>query len=337
MSSSKSAGTTGLARKRRWLVQVEGGGFRLVEGDARLHDLVRQQQVTLQSQVYEISSGPRAVGDVLEAAQLLPPEPESEPPIRQPQLRAETRSPERVKLSEELALLNRPLEDEVEYYDEVPRGRTKTLFAAAMVVAALGGAGYPFLVQRHRADDAAAPATTGLPVAPSAASPPAEAGSSTSGESREAEPEGDPPVPPAAAAGKPAAPLGATSSPATRSGKPYQELLAEADRLLENGRSHRAEELYREALTDRPGDAAALTGLAYIQLDRGRIPDAVSTFKQALGHDEGYAPALFGLGEAYREQGRRDLAVQAFEAYLARQPSGRDAAAARRQIQQLSP
>jgi tetratricopeptide (TPR) repeat protein len=118
---------------------------------------------------------------------------------------------------------------------------------------------------------------------------------------------------------------------------PHQQLLAAADRSLENGRTHRAEELYREALADRPGDPAALTGLAYIHLDRGRIPDAVSAFKQALTRDEGYAPALFGLGEAYREQGRRDLAVRAFKAYLARDPSGRDAGAASRQIQQLSP
>lgn len=80
---------------------------------------------------------------------------ESEPPIRRPRLQVETRSPERIKLSEELAVLNRPLEDEIEYYDEVPRSRAKPVFAAVMVLAVIGGAGYLF-GQRHRTDDNAA-------------------------------------------------------------------------------------------------------------------------------------------------------------------------------------
>jgi hypothetical protein len=327
MTSSQATGAPGMTVRRRWLVKLEGGGLLVVDGDAELRELLRRQQVTFESQVYEISSGPRAVGDVLEIAQPPSPELESEPPIRQPRVRMETRSPDRVKLSEELAVLNRPLDDEVEYYDEGERSRAKPVLAAMLVIAALGGAGYRWLAQRHHADDHAA----------AAPSPEAEAGSATSGEPGEAAPEGDPPMPATAGEGPSAAPPAATSSPSSRLRKPYHEVLAEADRLLENGRSRRAEELYHEVLAARPGDAAALTGLAYVQLDRGRIPDAVSTFKQALGHDERYTPALFGLGEAYREQGRRDLAVQAFQAYLAREPAGRDAAAARRQIQQLSP
>jgi hypothetical protein len=155
---------------------------------------------------------------------------ESEPPIRRPHLQAETRSPERVKLSEELAILNRPLEDEVEYYDEVPPSRAKPVLAAMVVLVALGGAGYLLLAQRHSADDNAAagpvrqgeqPSPIGAQLSASAATPvvptkppgpAAEAASSTSGTLREIDPEGDPPMPSAAAAGDPAGPRGTKSS-----------------------------------------------------------------------------------------------------------------------------
>jgi len=167
---------------------------------------------------------------------------QSEPPIRQLHLQAETRSPERVKLSEELAILNRPLEDEVEYYDEVPRSRAKPVFAAVMVLAAIGGAGYLF-GQRHRADSdavappmgqgeqasstgasllapagtaAKAPATEPVPTRARVAGAAAEAGSSASRAPGEVEPEGDPPVPSAATAGDPAVP------PGTKSARPFR-------------------------------------------------------------------------------------------------------------------
>jgi hypothetical protein len=154
---------------------------------------------------------------------------ESEPPIRQPRFQVETRSPERVKLSEELAVLNRPLEDEVEYYDEVPPSRAKPAFAVVMVLVALGGASYFMFAQRHRADDNApappvrqgeqaspigaplpASATTAVvpanasttepppapaPVAPIGAGPASEARTRTSGTAGGLEPEGDPPPP----------------------------------------------------------------------------------------------------------------------------------------------
>ena len=167
---------------------------------------------------------------------------QSEPPIRQPHLQAETRSPERVKLSEELAILNRPLEDEVEYYDEVPRSRAKPVFAAVMVLAVIGGAGYLF-GQRHRADHdavappirqgeqasstgaslsasaataAKAPATEPVPTRAPVAGAAAEAGSGASRPPGELEPEGDPPVPSAAVAGNPAKP------PGTKSSRPFR-------------------------------------------------------------------------------------------------------------------
>ena len=134
-----------------WLIEIAGCEIHLVGSDAELRNLLRRRPVTGETQVYEVGARPRALQNVPELARLLPQAADSEPPIRQPRPRLETRSPERAKLSEELAVLNRPLEDEVEYYDEVRRSRAKPVFAAVMFVAALAGAGYLLLAQRDRA------------------------------------------------------------------------------------------------------------------------------------------------------------------------------------------
>src|SRR5512143_3405929 len=105
MTSGETTGALGLAGRRRWLVQIDGRGLRLVESDAELRDLVRHRRVTFHSRLYEVRSTSCTVADVLAVAPLLPSEPESEPPIR-----ADTRSLERIRLSEELAILDRPLE-----------------------------------------------------------------------------------------------------------------------------------------------------------------------------------------------------------------------------------
>jgi tetratricopeptide (TPR) repeat protein len=118
--------------------------------------------------------------------------------------------------------------------------------------------------------------------------------------------------------------------------RPYNELVVEAKRALETGRNRRALELYQQALAQQPAGADALTGLAYVHLDRGQAGKAISLFKQVLAHDGQHAPALFGLGEAYREQGQRQAALEAFKQYLAAQPAGPDAEIAKRQIQQLA-
>ena len=97
-----------------WLIEIAGCEIHLVGSDAELRNLLRRRPVTGETQVYEVGARPRALQNVPELARLLPQAADSEPPIRQPRPRLETRSPERIKLSEELAVLNRPLEDEVE-------------------------------------------------------------------------------------------------------------------------------------------------------------------------------------------------------------------------------
>ncbi len=115
----------------------------------------------------------------------------------------------------------------------------------------------------------------------------------------------------------------------------YAKLVAEADHLIENGSTDRAQRLYDKALKLRPGGAEALAGLGYAALDRGNGSQAFSFFKRALAADGGFGPALFGLAEAHRAAGDEDLALEHYRKYLAADPGGTDASAARRQIKTL--
>jgi predicted Zn finger-like uncharacterized protein len=115
----------------------------------------------------------------------------------------------------------------------------------------------------------------------------------------------------------------------------YEQLVAEGDRALENGQSAKAQKLYDEALRQQPNGVAAMTGSAYVLLDRHRSLAAIGVFKQVLSNAPHYAPALFGLGEAYRSQGETPHALEAYKNYLEQSPTGSDAPAARRQIKEL--
>jgi tetratricopeptide (TPR) repeat protein len=96
-----------------------------------------------------------------------------------------------------------------------------------------------------------------------------------------------------------------------------------------------AQKLYDEALKLQPGGVAAMTGSAYILMDKRRPLAAIGLFKQALERAPHFAPALFGLGEAYRSQGDFGRAIESYKSYLEQSPSGLDAPAARRQIKDL--
>jgi predicted Zn finger-like uncharacterized protein len=118
--------------------------------------------------------------------------------------------------------------------------------------------------------------------------------------------------------------------------KSYERLVADGDRFLENGKTAQAQKAYDEALHLQPNGVAAMTGSAYVLMDKRRSLAAIGLFKQALSNAPHYAPALFGLGEAYRSQGDAAQAVQAYKQYLEQSPTGSDAPAARRQIKELS-
>jgi len=133
-----------------------------------------------------------------------------------------------------------------------------------------------------------------------------------------------------------ATPRGAPATASNESkGRSYEALVADADHALENGNAIKAQKLYDDALRQQPNGVAAMTGSAYVLLDRRRPLAAIGLFKQALSNAPHFAPALFGLGEAYRAQGDASRAVQAYKDYLDQSPTGTDAPAAHRQIKEL--
>ena len=176
---------------------------------------------------------------------------------------------------------------------------------------------------------AAPPAAASPPPAPvpAAAAPPPPAG----------------PAPAAPPVAKGPAEAAAPSRPATHDlaaggdahPRSYEHLIAEADHAIENGQTAKAQKLYDEALKLQPNGVAAVTGSAYVLLDKQKPLAAIDTFKRALSGAPSFAPALFGLAEAYRLEGEPGPAIAAYKRYLEASPSGSDAPAARRQIREL--
>ena len=161
-----------------------------------------------------------------------------------------------------------------------------------------------------------APPAAPAPAAPPPAAPPvAKAPAEAPAPSR--------PVPRELAAGEDAHP------------RSYEHLIAEADHAIENGQTAKAQKLYDEALKLQPSGVAAVTGSAYVLLDKQKPLAAIDTFKRALAGAPSFAPALFGLAEAYRLEGEPAPAIAAYKRYLEASPSGADAPAARRQIREL--
>jgi tetratricopeptide (TPR) repeat protein len=116
----------------------------------------------------------------------------------------------------------------------------------------------------------------------------------------------------------------------------YADLVKEADRLLERGRTRDAVVLLEKALGLRPGGHEALSGLGYAAFDKGSPARAMSYFRQALRASPAYPPALLGLAEAYELMGDRSKSLEAFRTCAARAPGTPEAATAQRKIQQLA-
>jgi predicted Zn finger-like uncharacterized protein len=178
----------------------------------------------------------------------------------------------------------------------------------------------------------AAPAAA-APAAPPAAPAPPPAAPATAAKTAPPDDLPPEPVPPARASGR-----GAASAPADSSGarpRTYEQLVAEANRALENGNTAKAQKFVDDALRMQPSGVAAVTASAYLLLDKRKPLAAVGEFKRALNNSPNYPTALFGLGEAYRGAGDTAQAIDAYKKYLAAAPGGEDAPAARRQIREL--
>jgi hypothetical protein len=249
-------------------------------------------------------------------------------------------------LDADFSLLDRPLEDDADFFEDPPR-RWPRLVGGAVVLALIGGGAYRLVSSRHHAPSVAV-APPSEPAAVARAAPPAEPAVAAA-PSPPAQP---PPVvaaaapaasPAVAAAPKPpplpdppvAAPARTPAAEPPAGGPSYSQLVASGKRLFDAGRGRKAEALFEQALALKGTGTEALVGLAYVDLDRGKKEAAIDRFKQALDQDASYAPAVFGLAESYRQQGNRSEALAAFKRFLTLQSSGDEADLARRLVREL--
>jgi tetratricopeptide (TPR) repeat protein len=121
------------------------------------------------------------------------------------------------------------------------------------------------------------------------------------------------------------------------SGGSYDKLVAQGDRLSENGHAREARKLYEKALALQPSGLAAITGLGYCDLDGEKFSSAVDHFKHALSLQATYGEAIIGLAEAYKLRGDKHEAVGWYKQYLDRLPNGPKAAMARNNVRDLEP
>jgi predicted Zn finger-like uncharacterized protein len=192
----------------------------------------------------------------------------------------------------------------------------------------------PVAVAPVAAPAAPPPAPAAAPAAPAPAAVPAAPSAPVAAAKHAPPPEElpDPPQPTRPSSGRSAA-----AAPSTGGAMPhkYEQLVAEANRALENGNTAKAQKFVDEALKLQPSGVSAVTASAYLLLDRRKPLAAVGEFKRALNNAPNFPQALFGLGEAYRSAGDTPQAIDAYKKYLAAAPGGEDAPAARRQLREL--
>ena len=92
------------------------------------------------------------------------------------------------------------------------------------------------------------------------------------------------------------------------------QLVAQGNKLLENGRGAQARKLFERALEKRPGHPAALLGLGISLYESHQYASAVNALRKAK--DAGDREAGFYIGECYRAQGEAERALVAYKAYV---------------------
>ncbi|MDB4971505.1 MAG: Proline-rich protein [Myxococcales bacterium] len=153
-----------------------------------------------------------------------------------------------------------------------------------------------------------------------------------------ANPSGQPATPPTGTAPAATQPSGASDKAGSdEAAGDYKKLVAQADRLSENGHAKEARKLYDRALAQRPNGLEAIMGLGYCDLDGEKFSAAVDHFKRALSLSPGYGDAMIGLAEAYKLRGDRREALNWYRQYLLAQPIGPKATMAKNNIRDLEP
>ena len=113
-------------------------------------------------------------------------------------------------------------------------------------------------------------------------------------------------------------------------------LLLRAGKLLANGSSAAALELYGRVISEDPQNAQALAGRGLCYLDLEQYPPAEASFLAALRREPWQPDALLGLAETYRVQGKSAEASDAYRKYLERYPETSNAEVARNALAELT-
>jgi tetratricopeptide (TPR) repeat protein len=114
-----------------------------------------------------------------------------------------------------------------------------------------------------------------------------------------------------------------------------KQLLAKAQKLLENGNSEAALEIFGRLASQDPSNVAALTGRGLCYLDLENLAPAEASFEAALRLEPDDADAMLGIAQAYEKQGKKAEAVAAYEKFLARHAGADEAEIAKRALEQL--
>jgi predicted Zn finger-like uncharacterized protein len=117
----------------------------------------------------------------------------------------------------------------------------------------------------------------------------------------------------------------------------YRSLVAQGDRVSENGHAEKARKLYEKALALNPRGPEAITGLGFCDLDGEKFMAAIERFKRALDLSPDYGEALIGLAEAYKVRSDRPHALEYYKRYLKALPGGPKAAMAQKNVRDLEP
>jgi Tetratricopeptide repeat len=125
------------------------------------------------------------------------------------------------------------------------------------------------------------------------------------------------------------------SPPKPQPPKGPRALLAQANKLLQNGDAESALELFGRVASQYPANTDALTGRGLCYLDLENYAPAEASFLAALRVDPRHPDALLGLAETYRYQGKKSEAISHYEKYLDRHPEGEDAEVARNALEEL--
>ncbi|HEY2411231.1 MAG TPA: tetratricopeptide repeat protein [Pirellulaceae bacterium] len=101
--------------------------------------------------------------------------------------------------------------------------------------------------------------------------------------------------------------------------------LSAAVGLHNAGRFHEAEQIYRQIISEQPGQPDALHLLGLVAHQTGRSSEAIKFIQEALAVRPDFPDAHSNLGLVYKQQGQLELAIESFRHALESRPDSAEA------------